>query len=164
MEERLLDIYKDAAGIWHEDRMRPLVTALANLGMNLVMVQFWGIYGVILSTVLSQVFIGIPWLLRNLFTLVFDKKDLLPYLKRLLFYTLVTVAGCVATYWLCSLVPLERWPLLIVRGILCCIVPNLIYLGVYHALPEFRESLILVDKMTKGKLKNGFQRIKGRIR
>ena len=162
--ERLLDIYKDAAGIWHEDRMRPLVTALANLGMNLVMVQFWGIYGVILSTVLSQVFIGIPWLLRNLFTLVFDKKDLLPYLKRLLFYTLVTVAGCVATYWLCSLVPLERWPLLIVRGILCCIVPNLIYLGVYHALPEFRESLILVDKMTKGKLKNGFQRIKGRIR
>ena len=150
---QLLNTYKDAAGIWHEDRFRPLVTALSNLAMNLVMVQFWGIYGVILSTVLSMVLIGMPWLLHNLFTVLFDRQDLLPYLKRLLLYAAVTAVGCVATYWLCSLVPLERWPLLIVRGILCCIVPNLIFFGVYHALPEFRESLILVDKMTKGKLR-----------
>ena len=150
---RLLNTYKDAAGIWHEDRFRPLVTALSNLAMNLVMVQFWGIYGVILSTVLSTALIGTPWLLHNLFTVLFDKHDLLPYLKQLLFYAVVTAVGCVATYWLCSLVPLERWPLLIVRGIICCIVPNLIFFGVYHALPEYRESLALVDKMTKGKLR-----------
>ena len=31
---QLLNTYKDAAGIWHEDRFRPLVTALSNLGMN----------------------------------------------------------------------------------------------------------------------------------
>uniref|UniRef100_UPI00280ACE13 lipopolysaccharide biosynthesis protein n=1 Tax=uncultured Thomasclavelia sp. TaxID=3025759 RepID=UPI00280ACE13 len=49
----LLNLYKDAAGIWHTDRFRPLITALANLIMNLIMVKFWGIYGVILSTVLS---------------------------------------------------------------------------------------------------------------
>ena len=150
---RLLNTYKDAAGIWHEDRFRPLVTALSNLAMNLVMVQFWGIYGVILSTVLSTALIGTPWLLHNLFTVLFDKHDLLPYLKQLLFYAVVTAVGCVATYWLCSLVPLERWPLLIVRGIICCIVPNLIFFGVYPALPEYRESLALVDKMTKGKLR-----------
>ena len=29
---RLLNMYKDAGGIWHEDRFRPLVTALCNLG------------------------------------------------------------------------------------------------------------------------------------
>lgn len=38
----LLNAYKDAAGIWHEDRFRPLVTAIVNLCLNLIMVQFWG--------------------------------------------------------------------------------------------------------------------------
>ncbi len=42
----LLNAYKDAAGIWHEDRFRPLVTAIVNLCLNLIMVQFWGIYGI----------------------------------------------------------------------------------------------------------------------
>ncbi len=59
---QLFTTYKDAAGMWHEDRFRPLVTALANLIMNLLMVQFWGIYGVIISTVISTLFIGMPWL------------------------------------------------------------------------------------------------------
>ena len=64
---QLLNLYKDAGGIWHEDRFRPLVTAIANVSMNLIMVQFWGIYGVLLSTVLSMMFVGMPWLFHNLF-------------------------------------------------------------------------------------------------
>jgi hypothetical protein len=32
---QLLNMYKDAGGIWHEDRFRPLVTAIANLSLNL---------------------------------------------------------------------------------------------------------------------------------
>lgn len=55
--------YKDAAGLWHEDRFRPLCTALANLVMNLILVQFIGIYGILLSTVLSTLFIGMPWVI-----------------------------------------------------------------------------------------------------
>ena len=73
---QLLNTYKDAGGIWHEDRFRPLVTAIANLGMNLVMVQFWGLYGIILSTVLSMLLVGMPWLFHNLFTTMFEKKNM----------------------------------------------------------------------------------------
>jgi len=50
--------------------------------MNLITVQFWGIYGVILSTALSTIFVGMPWLLHNLFTVLFSKKELPDYLKR----------------------------------------------------------------------------------
>ncbi len=71
---QLLNMYKDAAGIWHEDRFRPLVTALSNLIMNLILVQWIGIYGVVLSTVISMLFIGMPWLLHNLFTVLFEKN------------------------------------------------------------------------------------------
>ena len=148
---QLLNAYKDAAGIWHEDRFRPLVTALINLGMNLVMVQFWGIYGVILSTVLSMLFVGMPWLLHNLFTVLFSLKELLPYLRRLLFYVVVTVLSSILTYLVCIPIHLGKWGLLIIRGLICCVIPNVIFLFAYHRLPEFKQSLLLVNKMTKGK-------------
>lgn len=33
-------VYKDAAGIWYEDRFRPLFTALLNLILNIIMVRY----------------------------------------------------------------------------------------------------------------------------
>lgn len=49
----LFNLYKDASGMWHEDRLRPLIAALTNLVLNLILVKFIGIYGILLSTVLT---------------------------------------------------------------------------------------------------------------
>jgi len=149
---QLLSVYKEAGGLWHEDRFRPLVTALVNLAMNLIMVQFWGIYGIILSTVLSTLFVGMPWLLHNLFTVLFKRKELIPYLKLLAEYVVVTVIAACITLAICSSLQLADWPMLIVRTIICCIVPNIIFLAVYFRRKEFCEAVSLLNVMTKGKL------------
>ena len=149
---QVLTTYKDAAGIWHEDRFRPLITALANLGMNLIMVQFWGIYGVLLSTVLSTLFIGMPWLLHNLFTVLFEKSQLREYLMCLLRYVAVVLISCLVCWLCCCFIDFGKWSTLIVRVVLCCIIPNLIYFLTYRKLPEFKQCLQLADKMTKNKL------------
>lgn len=150
---QLLNTYKDAAGIWHEDRFRPLVTALSNLGMNLIMVQFWGIYGVLLSTVLSTLFVGMPWLLHNLFTVLFEKEQLGGYLKRLFQYVVVVLVSCFACYFISGFFRLSAWGTLIVRAMVCCVVPNIIYFVAYRNMPEFTQCLQMVDKMTRYKLK-----------
>ena len=67
----LLNLYKDSAGIWHSDRWRPLVTAILNLILNLILVNIIGIYGVLLSTVVSTLIVGMPWLIHNLSKEVF---------------------------------------------------------------------------------------------
>ena len=56
----LFNLYKDASGMWHEDRLRPLAAALTNLVLNLILVQFIGIYGILLSTVLAILCVGMP--------------------------------------------------------------------------------------------------------
>lgn len=150
---QLLNTYKDAAGIWHEDRFRPLVTALSNLAMNLIMVQFWGIYGVLLSTVFAAVFVGMPWLLHNLFTLLFDKKQLRDYMRLLLRWIVVVLISCVLCHFFCQTFQLSKWGNLIVRGISCVIIPNILYFIIYRKTLEFRECLILLDRMSKGRLK-----------
>lgn len=148
---QLLNTYKDAAGIWHEDRFRPLVTAGANLVLNLITVQFLGIYGVLLSTVLSMLFIGMPWLLHNLFTVLFDRKQLQEYLKSLFGYSVVVFMSCVGCYLICQLFHLNIWLTLVVRIIICCLVPNTIYIIMYRKKSEYKQCLQLLDKMTNNK-------------
>lgn len=149
----LLNIYKDAGGLWHEDKWRPLTTALTNLIMNLIMVQFWGIYGILLSTVLSTLIVGMPWLLHNLFTVLFEKKDLKPYLKHLLYYTMISALTCIITLFICNLVTLSDWSTIIFRGIICIIVPNLLFFIIYYKSEEFFDMLQLINSITKGKIK-----------
>lgn len=149
---QLLCMYKDAAGIWHEDRFRPLVTAFVNLGMNLILVKFIGIYGVILSTVLSTLFIGMPWLLHNLFTILFERKQFESYVKKLLLYIGTTILSCSITYYICTLIHFSNLLELILKGVVCCILPNIIFFFVYKKMPEFKQTVQLADKITKKKL------------
>lgn len=150
----LLNLYKDAAGLWHQDRFRPLVVSLSNLAMNLIMVQFIGLYGIILSTILSMLVIGIPWILKNLFTVLFHinpKK----YIIKLLYYLAISVIACVICVFINnryinfnSLVVT-----MIVRAIICALIPNILFFSLCRKSEEFKGSMALVDGLTKGKIK-----------
>ena len=150
---RVINLYKDAAGIWHEDRFRPLVTALTNLSMNLIMVQFIGLYGIILSTVLSMVFVGMPWLFHNLFTAVFDRAYFKNYILRIMQYVGVTVAVCGITYGICSAINASLLVTFCIRFIICMVIPNIMFWISYHKLPEYKQSKELLDKITHGRIK-----------
>lgn len=149
----LLNLYKDAAGIWHEDRFRPLVTAFANLGMNLIMVQFWGLYGIILSTVISMLFVGMPWLMKNLFTVIFHNNPKKYIIKMLvyLFVAIIDVAICVGISRFLTFDSLILT--MIARLIVCAIVPNLSFFIIFRKSNEFIGLLEIVNSLTKGKIK-----------
>lgn len=148
---QLLNTYKDAGGIWHEDRFRPLVTAIANLGMNLIMVQFWGLYGIILSTILSMLLIGMPWLFYNLFTTMFEKKNMSRYLISLAFYVSISIVASVISIVVCNFINFGLWVTLIVRFIICLVIPNVVFLIAYSRKSEFKLSMVLVNKILQGK-------------
>lgn len=155
----LFNLYKDASGMWHEDRFRPLVAALSNLILNLILVQFIGIYGILLSTVIAILCVGMPWLLHNLFTVIFEKKHLLPYLKKLIFYCVVVTLSCVLTYLVCILIHAGTVMTLILRALICVVLPNLMYFIIYRKTPEYKQTLVLVNNMTKGKAKKLLKKI-----
>lgn len=148
---QLLNTYKDAAGIWHEDRYRPLVTAISNLIMNIILVQFCDIFGVLLSTVLSTLCIGMPWLLHNLFTVLFDYNQLKEYLNKILKYTIIVILSCLLSYIICNMMVLGKWMTLIVRSVICILIPNLIYYVAYKNMKEFDECFHVVIKMINRK-------------
>lgn len=146
--QQLLLTYKDAAGMWHEDKYRPLVTALTNLALNIIMVQFFGLYGVLLSTVISIIFIGMPWLFYNLFTVLF-KRNAAKYVIRVVYYTVITIVISIITYSVCSLVPFTGIAELIVKLIICIIFPNLLFFATLFKFEEFGQVKALVKGILK---------------
>ena len=142
----LLNLYKDAAGMWHEDRFRPLVVSLANLLVNIILVQFIGIYGVLLASCLTKTLIGIPWILHNLFTVVF-KRNPWDYIKKLFYYVFVTGFVSIIAFLLCSLVPGDGILIFFVKAVICCFIGNICFLIFYRKTEEFLDVMKLMQKM-----------------
>lgn len=149
---QLFNSYKDAAGMWHEDRFRPFAASMTNLILNIILVQFIGIYGIVLSTVIAIVCVGMPWLLHNLFSVVFDRKYLTPYLKKLGIYCIAATAVCIVTYVVCGLIHAQLLPTLLIRAAICCLLPNLAFYALFKNTKEYSQTLVLANSMTKGKL------------
>ena len=149
---RLLNLYKDAAGLWHEDRFRPIITAITNLVMNIIMVQYWGLYGVILSTVLSMVIVGMPWILHNLFSVLFSRKLLTDYLKVISKYLLISVFVIGTSCLLMIRIKGNLWVEMIIRLVLSVLVVNLLFYIIYRKKQEYTDVMDLIRKMTKGKV------------
>jgi len=147
----LFTTYKDAAGIWHQDRFRPIINAGVNLIMNLIMVQFWGIYGVLLSTVISTLIISVPWVIHNLFTYLFDRAELRKYIIRFLIYILMDFIVCVFTYFVCSFLQFGNWLDLLVKGVICCLLPNMLFWLMFKKTNEFKMSKGLFKRILKRK-------------
>lgn len=124
----MIGCYKDISGKWHSDRFRPLVTAIVNLFLNILMVQFIGLHGVILSTVVSFWVINIPWLYKRVFIDVFDKRQSYDYF----FYLLKKVAQLIfivfLSYIMCNLISIYSLVVeLIFNLILCSLITVVAY-------------------------------------
>lgn len=148
----LLSTYKDAAGIWHEDRFRPLATSIFSILLSLLFVNPFGVYGVALATPLSQLVIAVPWLLRNLFTYLFEPSMLKMYLAKIGYYTVLMIAGCILCYTICRIPALPPMQTLIFRALVCFVVYNCFYFALTYRLEDFRSSLATIKFMTKGKI------------
>ncbi len=143
----VMNMFKDAAGIWHKDRFRPLTAALVNLALNLATVQKLGLYGVLLSTVVSIVLVQVPWLLHNLFHEVFPREHLWQYAGEFGLLGLAALAACAASWYLCGLLTLNPWLALFFNGAVSFLTPNLIFFLIYGRNPLLHSTVRHVFQM-----------------
>ncbi len=146
MGRKIVVTYKDAAGLWWEDRFRPLVIAAVNVVSNLILVQFIGISGIILSTVLSLL-ISIPWENYTVFKYIFKRSSREYYLSLVRYFTVFFLGGAV-TFGVCQVVQSGITAFLL-RGCICVIVPNLLFILAFHKLPEFSQAAQLLLRIVK---------------
>lgn len=149
---QLFNLYKDAAGLWYEDRFRPLVTSLVNLFLNLYFVNHIGLYGIIASTVISILFVGMPWLLHNLFHMLF-RRNVTEYLKELVKYISVTLVSCVITFVVTDFLNCGGFIGLFLYAVIAVCIPSCMYIVIFRQNAYFQSIVAFAKKLV---LKKGW--------
>ena len=146
---KLGSVYKDAAGIWHQDRFRPLIAGLINLGLNLLMVRKYGLYGIMISTIVSEGFISGPWITLNLFKHVFNGRlnDYTGLLVKCIFMVAVVTASAA---FLASMLHFQLIITMVLSLLISTFCTCLLCVLMYHKTNEYKRAKRMVLSMIRG--------------
>ncbi len=145
--------FKDAAGVFYEDRFIPLIEAVINLVSSLILVQVFGLAGIFMGTIISNLFLYVYSYPKYVYKLVLE-GTYLEFFKLHMMHLTLTLIICLFTAYISSFITVSNeWLQLVLNGILCLTVPNVLYFLFALKMPEF--------EFYKNKLRN-ILKIKGK--
>ncbi|MCH5165995.1 MAG: oligosaccharide flippase family protein [Clostridiales bacterium] len=143
---RMTDAFKECAGLFWNDKFKPLFEAGINLGLDILLVRYIGINGVIVATIVSTVAAPLwvePFVLyKNYF-----KVNTVNYFIRYAIYTIVAFCAGAAAFGCCYFIPSSGIWCFIAKFVICLILPNLIFVLAYHRTQEFKYLLTTLKRI-----------------
>ncbi len=123
----VLILYRDAAGMWTSDFWRPYIVSIFNIVGNIMLVNIFGLNGVVFATLFSYLCISYPWVTKVLFKDYF-KNGMKEYIKTVLSGSVLVIAVGSITYLTVSLIHNQGIITFIVKCIVCVLLPNIVFL------------------------------------
>ena len=143
------NVYMDAIGLWWQARYRSIFESLGNLILNLVLGYYFGVLGILLATLITLISINIIYGTKILFDHYFTEQSLIKHLLRHIKYFAISAIAGVLCYLICNQLPGTVYVNLILRCVVCVIVPNLIFLLCYFKDKNFCYFKTFVKKLIK---------------
>lgn len=144
--------YKNTMGLFRYGQYLLLVTAAINLILDFILGKIWGIFGIYLATAIAR-------LLTNTWYepyAVFKhglKRSPFVYLKRYLGYAIVLGLTAAICYFFCALCHFNIIVNIVLKVLICSIIPNGIFLFFYYKTEEGKYLIGAVFKMVRKFLK-----------
>lgn len=133
-------VYREASGIWWQGKMYPLISAVVNLVLNIIFVKLIGLAGILISTIICLLFIhdtiGVYILKLYYFNEAMSMKKF--YFRQVYIVLCFLLIGFV-TYFVCGLFKVDGIFQLIIRALICIILPNVLLMLLFHRFGTFKE-------------------------
>lgn len=142
--------YVSGTGMWWKLKGSYIIEAVANLGLNFILGKLFGITGVIVATIVTIFLFN--YLQRNaiLFKNYFKGQSIMKFYRQQFYYLLLTAIGLAFSFWACEVMGYDGVIGLIIRTIICLVVPNFIFLvGIWRMqqTKEAKRVLVRIKKM-----------------
>lgn len=141
--------FKEAAGIFHEDRFVPIIESIVNILASIVFLKIWGLAGVFLGTVTSSLVLFLYSYPIYVYKKLFN-RTYFQFLKEHFTYLLVSVLCAALTAFIIKNITLNNnFIQLIVNGIIVIVVPNFIQYIIFRKREEYAyvKNMIVKTKM-----------------
>jgi len=128
-------VYKNASGLYFEYRKCAVAQMIVNVLLNYFLGKYYGINGIVLATLISIVGIEVVFGHRIVFRHYFQNNKEGEYYRHHCLYMFITVTIALVTAYVAKgfgLIP---------RAVICCVVPNVLYILVYHRLGIYQKSV-----------------------
>ena len=129
--------FKDAFGLFWYDRYKPVLEAVTNLILSLILVKFMGIEGILLGTVISSI-TTVFWIEPYVLYKYGFKSSVKPYFVRYIVSTIVMVIAGGITLKVANMFSGGSVFDFIGKMLVCMVIPNLIFLCVVWRTQEFQ--------------------------
>ena len=128
----VLSLYSMANGMWWKKRWVAVVETATNIFILYIGGKYFGIIGIVLGPAISVLVVanGIGAIVD--FSAFFEKKKVLYYFGDHLRYAITTLIIGTMTYLLCKMYKGDLLMELIVRGTICIVIPNILFLCIYR--------------------------------
>lgn len=147
--------FRDALGIFWYDRYKPVVECLINLIVSIILAKKIGVLGVFIGTIISYVTTSL-WVEPYVLYKYGFKEKVRDYFKRLCIYTLVGFASFFVMKYMCNFINGISISKFILKGIICVVVFNLIFIVCFFRTKEFKYYL----NMIKGFMNKVYNKIR----
>jgi hypothetical protein len=142
--------FKEAAGIYYEDRFVPLFESIINIVVSIILVKLIGLPGVFIGTIVSGFALWFYSYPKYVYKKLFNRKYI-NYLKETLAYIFLFIIIAFITYLISMHVNISNMYLqVVVNAIISVIVPNVILLIIFYNTDNFKYYLKLIkSKLSK---------------
>ena len=141
--------FKEAAGIYYEDRFVPLVEATLNIIVSIFCCKLFGLAGVFMGTIISGLALWCYSYPKYVYKKLFD-RSYINYAKETIEYIILFILIASGTYYLSTIINFSNIYLEFISNvIISLIVPNILLLIIFFKTDNFKYYLNLLQGMIK---------------
>ncbi len=146
-------IYRETTGLFEHTKYVALFTAGLNIILSIILGKIWGIFGILIATVISRLLTNMWYEPFVLYKIHFNKK-VTNYFKDNLLNFLITVIIIILCGIITNYINIVNIVTFILKGIICLIIASIIYYFCYRKTEAFNYLKINIIDKFKEKLKS----------
>lgn len=129
--------YKNTMGLFRQGRYLLIVTAAINLVCSIWLGKMWGLFGILFATAISRALTNTWYDPYAVFKYGLGEKASI-YFKKYVQYALILLLTGTICYGVCSLIHISALTGVMLKFVICCVIPNLIFFLCFHKKEEFQ--------------------------
>ncbi|MFS0822748.1 lipopolysaccharide biosynthesis protein [Bacillus sp. 1P02SD] len=134
--------YRETTGLFKIGKYRPIYAAVINIAVSVFLVQYMGVAGVLLGTVISRLCTYFWYDPYVIFKYIFQ-KSVKVYFLQYLFNVTTLIVSFILTSYLSNFITNGTYWNLVIQGLLCILIPNLLFYLIFRKTNEFQYLLTI---------------------